>query len=98
VQGDNLLVAGDGEPSLAFVDWQLATAARPVVDVADFLVRHLDTSERRRHEDRLLGIYHSVLTERGVTDYPLEPCRDDYAVALLLPASRMATAVGLHPA
>ena len=36
-------------------------------------------------------------TERGVTDYPLEQCRDDYAVALLLPASRMATAVGLHP-
>ena len=97
VQGDNLLVAGDGEPSLAFVDWQLATAARPVVDVADFLVRHLDTSERRRHEDRLLGLYHSVLTERGVTDYPLEQCRDDYGMALLLPASRMATAVGLHP-
>ena len=97
VQGDNLLVAGDGEPSLAFVDWQLTTAARPVVDLADFLVRHLDMSERRRHEDRLLGIYHSVLTERGVTDYPLEQCRDDYAMALLLPASRLATAVGLHP-
>jgi hypothetical protein len=97
VQGDNLLVAGDGERSLAFVDWQLTTAARPVVDLADFLVRHLDTSERRRHEDRLLGIYHSVLTERGVTDYPLEQCTDDYAMALLLPASRLATAVGFHP-
>ena len=97
VQGDNMLVAGDGERSLAFVDWQLATAARPVVDVADFLVPHLDTSERRRHEDRLLGIYHSVLTERGVTDYPLEQCGDDYGMALLMPASSLATAVGLHP-
>ena len=97
VQGDNLLVAGDGEPSLAFVDWQLTTAARPVVDLADFLVRHLDMSERRRHEDRLLEIYHSVLTERGVADYPLEQCRNDYGMALLLPASRLATAVGLHP-
>ena len=56
VQGDNLLVAGDGEASLAFVDWPLTTAARPVVDLADLLVRHLDTSERRRLEDRLLGI------------------------------------------
>ena len=97
VQGDNLLVAGDGEPSLALVDWQLTTAARPVLDLADFLVAHLDTSERRRHEDRLLEIYHSVLTERGVADYPLEQCRDDYRMALLLPASRLATAVGLHP-
>jgi hypothetical protein len=97
VQGDNLLVAGDGEPSLALVDWQLTTAARPVLDLADFVVAHLDTSERRRHEDRLLEIYHSVLTERGVTGYSLERCRDDYRMALLLPASRLATAVGLHP-
>ena len=47
--------------------------------------------------EELLGIYHSVLTERGVTDYPLEQLRDDYGMALLLPASRLATAVGLHP-
>ena len=85
VQGDNLLVAGDGEPSLALIDWQLTTAARPVLDLADFIVRHL------------LGIYHSVLTERAVADYPLEQCRDDYGMALLLPASRLATAVGIHP-
>ena len=65
--------------------------------MADFLVRHLDISERRRHEDRLLGIYHSVLTQRGVADYPLEQCKDDYRMALLLPASRLATAVGIHP-
>jgi hypothetical protein len=38
-----------------------------------------------------------VLTERGVADYPLEQCRDDYGMALLLPASRLATAVGIHP-
>jgi thiamine kinase-like enzyme len=46
VQGDNLLVAGDGDPSLALVDWQLTTAARQVLDLADFIVRHLDISER----------------------------------------------------
>jgi Uncharacterized oxidoreductase dhs-27 len=96
VQGDNLLVAGDGEPSLALADWQLTTAARPVLDLADFLVAHLDTSERRRHEDRLLEIYHSVLTERGIADYSLEQCRNDYGMALLIRASRLATAVGLH--
>jgi hypothetical protein len=51
---DNLLVAESGEPTLALADGQLTTAARPVLDLADFPVAHLDTSERRRHEDRLL--------------------------------------------
>jgi hypothetical protein len=97
VQGDNLLVAGDGERSLALIDWQLTTAARPVLDLADFIVAYLDTPERRRHEDRLLETYHSVLTEHGVTGYPLDQCRDDYRMALLIPASQLATAVGLHP-
>jgi hypothetical protein len=97
VQGDNLLVAEDGERTLALIDWQLTTAARPVLDLANFIVAYLDTPERRRHEDRLLEIYHSVLTERGVTDYPLEQCRNDYRMALLIPASQLATSVGLHP-
>jgi hypothetical protein len=44
-----------------------------------------------------LQIYHSVLIERGLTDYSLEQCGDDYRMALLLPASRLATGVGLHP-
>jgi hypothetical protein len=97
VKADNLLVAGDGEPSLAFVDWQLTTAARPVLDLADFIVAYLDVPERRRREDRLLKIYHAVLAARGVADYPIEECRDDYRLAVLLPASRLATAVGFHP-
>jgi Ecdysteroid kinase-like family len=97
LQGDNLLVAGDGEPSLAIVDWQLTTGGRALLDLARFLVGYLDTAGRRRHEDRLLQIYHSVLIERGVTDYSLEQCGDDYRMALVLPASRLATGVALHP-
>jgi hypothetical protein len=97
LQGDNLLVAGDGEQSLAIVDWQLTTGGRPVIDLARFLVGYLDTAARRRHEDRLLRIYYSVLIERGITGYSLEQCGDDYRIALLLPASRLATGVGLHP-
>ena len=38
-----------------------------------------------------------MLTERGVADYPLEQCRDDYAMALVLSASHLAIAVGIHP-
>jgi hypothetical protein len=44
-----------------------------------------------------LQIYHSLLTERGVAGYRLEQCKDDYRMALLLPASRLAAAVAIHP-
>ena len=95
VQADNLLVGADGE--LALIDWQLTTGARPALDLARFLVGYLDTPERRRHENRLLEVYYSLLTERGVTGYALKHCWDDYRVALVLTASRLATAVGHHP-
>jgi hypothetical protein len=97
VQGNNILVAGNGGPLLGFIDWQLTTAARPGLDLARFLVGYLDTAERRRHEDRLLQTYHSVLTAGGVADYSLEQCRVDYGVALVLAASRLATGVGYLP-
>jgi hypothetical protein len=97
VQGNNLLVDRDGEPSLAVVDWQLTTCARPGLDLARFLVGYLDIAERRGHEDRLLQIYHSVLTERGVADYSLEQCSDDYRMGLVMKASRLATGVGVLP-
>jgi aminoglycoside phosphotransferase (APT) family kinase protein len=97
VQGDNLLVAEDGEPSLAIVDWQLTTAAQPALDLPRFVVGHLDTTERRRHENRLLDMYHSVLIESGVAGYSMKQCWDDYRMALVMTASRLATAVGFLP-
>jgi hypothetical protein len=97
VHGDNLLVAEDGERSLAIVDWQLTTPASPGLDVAGFLVGYLDTWERRRHENRLLRMYYSVLIQHGITGYSFEQCWDDYRMALMLPTSQLATAVGYHP-
>jgi hypothetical protein len=78
VHGDNLLVAEDGEQSLAILDWLLTTPARPGPDLAGFLVGYLDTSERRRHENRLLEMYYSVLIQHGITGYSFEQCWDDY--------------------
>jgi Uncharacterized oxidoreductase dhs-27 len=89
------MLAADGE--LALIDWQLTTGARPALDLAHFLVGYLDTPERRRHENRLLAMYHSVLTQRGVAGYAPDQCWDDYRLALVLIASRLATAVGYHP-
>ena len=76
---------------------QLTTCARPGLDLARFLVSYLDIAERRGHEDRLLQNYHSLLTERGVADYSLEQCWDDYRMGLVMSASRLATGVGLLP-
>jgi ecdysteroid kinase len=97
VHGDNLLVADDGERSVAIVDWQLTTPARPGPDLAGFLVGYLDTSQRRRHENRLLEAYYSVLIQHGITGYSFEQCWDDYRMALVLPTSHLAIAVGYHP-
>jgi aminoglycoside phosphotransferase (APT) family kinase protein len=86
-----------GHLSLAVVDWQLTTAGRPASDLARFLIGYLDTAARRRHENQLLDMYHSVLTECGVASYSMEQCWDDYRMVLVLAASRLATAVGFHP-
>ena len=98
VQGDNLLWQEGAESPVVLIDWQLATRARGVVDVAGFLCGHLDTEERRRHEHRLLRSYHSGPDAVGSLRLPVRPeCWDDYRCALLIPASRIARAVGMHP-
>ena len=97
VQGDNLLITADRAQPPVFIDWQLATGAHGVVDVADLVGGHLDTNTRRTHEHRLLATYHAALSAGGVAGYTFEDCWDDYRAALLLPACRLATAVGLHP-
>jgi hypothetical protein len=42
-------------------------------------------------------MYHSVLIQHGITGYSFEQCWDDYRTALVMMASRLATAVGHHP-
>ena len=98
-QADNLFFAGAG-PSLTLVvtDWQMTTRGRAVLDVAWFLGGNLDSIDRREHELRLLRIYHTLLLNNGVRDYPFEKCWDDYRLAMVHPASRSMTVVGLGAA
>jgi hypothetical protein len=42
-------------------------------------------------------MYYSVLVQHGITGYSFEQCWDDYRMALVLAASRLATAVGFLP-
>jgi hypothetical protein len=95
-QADNLFFAGAGtSQALIVIDWQLATRGRAVLDVASFLAGHLEPSERRDHELRLLRGYHALLADNGVRDYTFEQCWDDYRLAILQPVSRLMLVVGL---
>ncbi len=96
--GDNLffpIIAG--EQTLTVIDWQLTTGAHPTVDVAWLIAGKCEPSIRRAHEERLVTQYHSLLVKRGVSDYPLGQCWDDYRLAMFLPAARIASAVGMSP-
>jgi aminoglycoside/choline kinase family phosphotransferase len=95
---DNLFfINPDGLPSVAVVDWQLATVGRGAVDVAWLVGGHFDTQTRRANENGLLQLYHATLVENGVQAYAFEQCWDDYRLALLVPAARVASSVGSHP-
>ena len=96
IQGDNLFFDGEGQ-LFALVDWQLTTYARGVIDVASLIRGQLDRELRRQYEPDLLQIYHNALVERGVEDYPLEECWEDYQLATVLAPARLASGVGLHP-
>ena len=96
VQGDNLFF-DDAGGIVALVDWQLTTCARPVVDVASLIRGQLDPGPRRQHEQDLVQAYHEALVQRGVTDYPLNQCWQEYQLATVLRPARLASAVGLHP-
>jgi thiamine kinase-like enzyme len=98
VQGENLFMADDGGPSVVMIDWQLTTPGWGALDLSSLLVSQLSPQQRRGSEKRFLETYHAKLTERGVAGYSLAQCQQDYRTALLVPASRLATAVGIQPA
>ncbi|MEP7021642.1 MAG: phosphotransferase [Pseudonocardiales bacterium] len=93
VQADNLFFRDDGE--VIFIDWQLATYARCVIDVAFWIRGQLEPEIRRPVEPQLLRLYHDALVANGVRDYGFEQCRSDYELATVLAPARLACAVGL---
>ena len=94
--GDNMFYAtGRDVPSVTVIDWQLATAGRGPIDLAWLIAGQCEPATRRDIEQPLLRRYHSLLVDRGVTGYDVEQIWDDYRLALLLPAGRIASAVGL---
>ena len=94
--GDNLFFNGSADTlGLSVIDWQMTTGGRPAVDIAWLIGGQCEPQLRRDNEEQLLRLYHSLLLENGVHEYAFEQCWDDYRLAMLLPAGRIAVAVGV---
>ena len=65
------------------VDWQTVGVGPPARDIAYFLGNSLERADRQAHEEILVGRYHAALHERGVRDYDLATCFDDYRLGQL---------------
>ena len=93
VQADNLFF-DSADRDVILIDWQMATYARCVIDVAGWIRGQLEPEIRRTTETQLLRLYHDALVANGVKDYTLEQCRVDYRLATVLAPARLASAVG----
>jgi aminoglycoside phosphotransferase (APT) family kinase protein len=94
VQADNLFF-GEAGDDVIFIDWQMATYARSVIDVAGCVRGQLEPEVRRAAESQLLRLYHDALVANGVQDYTFDQCMADYRLATVLAPARLAGAVGL---
>ena len=83
VQADNLFF-GEADREVVMIDWQMATYARCVIDVAGWVRGQLDPGDRRAAEPELLRLYHDALVANGIQDYSLEQCLADYRLATVL--------------
>lgn len=76
---DNMLFDDSSPMTVTVFDWQTTRVGPPLVDAGFYLGGCLSTDDRRKHEMALLRDYHGRLLAAGVTGYPWEECRRDYA-------------------
>lgn len=92
--GPLTLVHGDYHPAQMFFpseragrfavfDWEVAHIGHGGEDLARIIALGLTTEQRKDCEDRLVQLYHAVLSEHGVTGYELERCWLDFRRGLL---------------
>lgn len=80
VQADNLFF-DEADEEVILIDWQMATYANCVIDVAGWIRGQLEPEIRRTTESQLLRLYHDALVANGVQDYTFEQCMVDYRLA-----------------
>lgn len=79
---DNLMF-GETPEDVVALDWQTASVGPPARDLAYFLGTCLEVEQRRQCERELVELYHHELCSRGVPDYDLEQCFEDYRLGQL---------------
>ena len=72
-----------GPPAPVLIDWQDAVYSGASSDVAKFLSTTMSPEVVRRHFDRLVADYYSVLSDDIRTGYPFSSFRRDIMLALL---------------
>ncbi len=88
---DNLMF-GEAEDDIYVLDWQTAGVGPGARDLAYFLGTCLEPAQRRQSERELVELYHQQLLARGVEDYTLEQCFEDYRLGHL--QATMITTIG----
>jgi hypothetical protein len=79
---DNLMFPPEGH-GVVVIDWQTLDIAPPARDLAYFLGTSLKVKLRRVAQDELISLYHAGLVQRGVAEYEMSRCFDDYRLGLL---------------
>jgi len=80
VRLDNILFDGD---DVVLVDWQSVCTSSGEQDLAYFLTQSVDEPLLAARQDELIGLYHGVLVDAGVTGHSLADCRVRYGSAAL---------------
>jgi hypothetical protein len=73
----------DAVGDFVVVDWQICFRNGGAYDLAYFLSQSLPVSQRRAHEQQILGAYHDELRASGVDDYAVDDLWLDYRRAVL---------------
>lgn len=82
---DNLMFGEPGSDDACVVlDWQLCQASIGSLDLQYFISSNLRKDAIAKHTDELLDTYYEALRGAGVTDYPIQELRDDYARTSLM--------------
>jgi hypothetical protein len=95
LQPDNLFFRDDPARPVVFIDWQMVTVGRGVVDAASVIRGSLAPEARHGVESGLVRAYHAALLQGGVHGYPLDQCLEDYQLASVLAPARLVVAVGV---
>lgn len=95
LQLENLFFDVDGQPgSLAVIDWQWVTVARGPFDLAWFMAANIEPDDRQAHEIDLLRVYHQLLMDGGIRDYPFEQLLEDYRRGILSTFAQRVVSIG----